>query len=92
MEIWQENQLRLRLIRKKNLKKKKKKTRDYLKLNFKYPEFSIGFRWVLRARCGDKFDALVAEATDRIEDDYTRTIFLLLLKKIIIPNWNYWFF
>jgi len=28
------------------------KTREYLKLNYKYPEFSIGFRWVLRARCG----------------------------------------
>ena len=22
-------------------------TREYLKLNYKYPEFSIGFRWVL---------------------------------------------
>ena len=79
-------------ISKVHMKSKFEKTREYLKLNFKYPEFSIGFRWVLRARCGDKFDALVAEATDRIEDDYTRTIFLLLLKKIIIPNWNYWFF
>ena len=38
------------------------KTRDYLKLNFKYPEFSIGFRWVLRARCGYKFDARVTKA------------------------------
>ena len=36
-----------------------KKTRNYLKLNFKYPEFSIDFQWVLRARYGYKFDARV---------------------------------
>jgi len=41
-------------------------TREYLKLNYKYPEFSIGFRWVLRARCGYKFDARVAKM---IEED-----------------------
>ena len=45
------------------------KTRVYLKLNNKYPEFSIGFRWVLRARCGYKFDALVAKAAKMIEED-----------------------
>jgi len=34
----------------KAYKKKNKfeKTREYLKLKYKYPEFSIGFRWVLR--------------------------------------------
>jgi len=45
------------------------KTREYLKLNYKYPEFSIGFRWVLRARCGYKFDARVAKAAKMIEED-----------------------
>jgi len=46
-----------------------KKTRNYLKLNFKYPEFSIGFRWVLCARCGYKFNARVAKAAIRVEDN-----------------------
>jgi len=45
------------------------KTREYLKLNYKYPEFSIGFRWVLRARYGYKFDARVAKAAKMIEED-----------------------
>jgi hypothetical protein len=50
-------------------KNKFEKTRDYLKLNFKYPEYSIGFRWVLRARYGYKFDVRVSKATNMIEDD-----------------------
>ena len=45
------------------------KTRKYLTLNYKYPEFSIGYRWVLRARCGYKFDARVAKAAKMIEED-----------------------
>jgi len=45
------------------------KTRNYLKLNFKYPEYSIGFRWVLRARCGYKFNARVTKDVNMIEDD-----------------------
>jgi len=45
------------------------KTREYLKLNYKYPEFSIGFRWVLRARYGYKFVARVAKAAKMIEED-----------------------
>jgi len=45
------------------------KTREYLKLNYKYPEFSIGFRWVLHARCGYKFNAHVAKAAKMIEED-----------------------
>jgi len=35
---------------KTNNKNKFEKTRDFLKLSLKYPKFSIGFRWVLRAR------------------------------------------
>ena len=45
------------------------KTREYLRLNYKYSEFSIGFRWVLRSRCGYKFDARVAKAAKMIEED-----------------------
>ncbi|KAG4102570.1 hypothetical protein H8356DRAFT_1324470 [Neocallimastix lanati (nom. inval.)] len=51
------------------IKNKFEKTREYLKLNYKYPEFSIGFRWVLRARCGYKFDARVTKAAKMIEED-----------------------
>jgi len=32
-------------------KNKFEKTRDYQKINFTCPEYSTGFRWVLRARC-----------------------------------------
>jgi len=35
----------------------------------KYPEFIISFRWALRDRCGYKFDARVAKATNTVEDD-----------------------
>jgi len=54
------------------------KTRDYLNINFKYPEFSIGFRWILCARCGYKFDARVAKAVNMIEDDFPELCPLLL--------------
>ena len=32
------------------------KTREYLKLNYKYPEFSNGFQWVLRANASEGED------------------------------------
>jgi len=58
MEIWQENTIKAKAYK----KNKFEKTRKYLKLYYKYPEFSIDFRWVLRTRCGYKFDARVAKA------------------------------
>ena len=54
------------------------KTREYLKLSYKYPEFSIGFRWVLCARCGYKFEAHVAKAANRVEDDCPERVSSLL--------------
>ena len=54
------------------------KIRDYLKLNFKYPEYSIGFRWVLHVRYGYKFDACVAKATKYDWRWLSRTVSLLL--------------
>jgi len=45
-----------------------KKTWNYIKLNFKYPEYNIGFQWILRARCGYKFNARVDKAANIIED------------------------
>jgi len=65
-------------IKAKDYKKNEfKKTRDYLKLNIKYPELSIGFQWVLHARCGYKFDARVAKAAKMIAK-LSRMLFLLL--------------
>jgi len=59
-----------KFIKTKAYKKNKfEKTRDNLKLNFKYPEFIIGFRWVLRSRCGYKFDARVAKIAKMFEVD-----------------------
>ena len=45
------------------------KTREYLKLNYKYPKFSISVRRILRVRCGYKFDACVAKSSKMIEED-----------------------
>jgi len=64
-----------------------KKTREYLKLNYKYPEYSIGFGWVLHARCGYKFDVPVAKAAKMIEDDYSECV-LVVIGKILILGWN----
>ena len=52
-----------------HMKSKFEKTREYLKLNFKYPEFSIGFQRALLARCGYKFYVRVAKAAKMIEKD-----------------------
>ena len=54
------------------------KSRDFLKLKFKYPEYSIGFRWVLRARIEYEFDVRVAKAANMIKDNCSRTMSLLL--------------
>jgi len=59
-------------------KNKFEKTGNYWKLNFKYPEYSIGFRWVLCARCGYKFEAHVAKAANRVEDDCPERVSSLL--------------
>jgi len=63
------------------------KIREYLKLNYKYPEFSIGFQWVIRARCGYKFDARVAKAANMIEEDCPERC-SYCYRKIVILDWN----
>jgi len=50
-------------------KNKYEKTKEYLKLNYKYPEYNIGFRWVLHSKCGYIFDARVVKAANMIEED-----------------------
>jgi len=46
------------------------KTRGHLKLNFKYPEYSIGFWWAFHTRCGYKFDVHASKAANMTEDNY----------------------
>ncbi|ORX85591.1 hypothetical protein BCR32DRAFT_276141 [Anaeromyces robustus] len=43
-------------------------SRSFLKLNLEFPEYSKGFRWILRARCGYKIDARVAKAAKMINN------------------------
>jgi len=50
-------------------KNKFEKIRDYLELNFKCSEFSIGFWWVFRTRSEYKFNVCVAKAAKMIEED-----------------------
>ena len=38
------------------------KTKDYLNLCYDYPELSLGFQWLMKARCGYRCDASVAKA------------------------------
>ena len=70
LNLYWDRELAGKSIKAKAYKNNKfEKTREYLKLNYKYPEFSIGFQWVLRAICGYKFDALVAIAAKMIEEN-----------------------
>jgi len=71
-------------------KNKFKKTRDHLKLNFKYPEKSIDFLWVLRARYGYKFDARFAKVDNKIEDDYPER-FSCCYREYSNPQLEHWF-
>jgi len=57
-------------------------------LNYKYPEYTIGFRWILHARCGYTFDARVAKVANRIEDDCPERCHCYYRKKIVILDWN----
>ncbi|ORX63408.1 zincin [Anaeromyces robustus] len=43
-------------------------SRNYLKLNLEFPEYTKGFRWILKARCGYKIDARVAKAAKMINN------------------------
>ena len=63
-----------------------KKNKFEKKKNFKYPEFRIGFQWVLQARCGYKFYIRVAKASKIIKDDYP--VLSLLLQKNKKKNSN----
>jgi len=54
--------------------------------NFKYPEFIIGFRWVLRARRGYKFDARVTKATNMMKTVLKGI--LVVIEKVVILDWN----
>ena len=56
--------LRLKIYKIDNFEK----SRGYLRLNLEYPEFSRGFRWLLRARCGYKIDASVAKAAKLVNN------------------------
>ena len=56
----------------------------------KTTEFSIGFRWVFRSRCGNKFNACVAKAANMIEDDYQERC-PCYYKKNSNPRLEHWF-
>ena len=47
-------------------------TADYLKLCYDYPELSLGFQWLLKARCGYKFNASVAKAAKIVTKYYPK--------------------
>ncbi|KAG4106988.1 hypothetical protein H8356DRAFT_1417262 [Neocallimastix lanati (nom. inval.)] len=59
-----------------------KKNKFEKKKNFKYPEFRIGFQWVLQARCGYKFYIRVAKASKIIKDDYPSQILILIVYNV----------
>jgi len=42
---------------------------NYLDLCYDYSELSLGFQWLMKARCGYKFDASVAKAAKLVTED-----------------------
>jgi hypothetical protein len=61
-----------------------------LNLNFKYPEFRIGFRWVHRDICGSKFNARIVKTVNRIEDHCPERC-PYCYRKNNNPQLEYWF-
>jgi len=47
-------------------------TRRYINLTVKYPQFTLGFLWLLRIRCGYRFDASVAIAAGLVSENIPR--------------------
>ncbi|KAG4102823.1 hypothetical protein H8356DRAFT_1420681 [Neocallimastix lanati (nom. inval.)] len=65
----------------------KKRNSNYLKAQLqKYPEFSIGFRWELHARCGYKFKAGITKAAKMLEENCAKRF--LYEKYFIISKYN----
>jgi len=67
------------------------KTKDYLKLNFKYPKYSSSFRWALHARCRYKFDDRIIKTTNMIEDGYSERCSCCYWKNSYPRLEHYWF-
>ncbi|KAG4092974.1 hypothetical protein H8356DRAFT_1338097 [Neocallimastix lanati (nom. inval.)] len=60
-------------------------------INKKYPEYSIGFRWVLLTRYGYKFNARVVKAANRNEDDCPDRC-PCYIRENSNPRLEHWFF
>ena len=44
--------------------------RDYIKLNLEYPQYTRGFHWLLKARCGYKTDSKVLKAANLVNSSF----------------------
>ena len=45
-------------------------SRDYIKLNLEYPQYTKGFHWLLKARCGYKTDSKVLKAANLVNSSF----------------------
>ena len=45
-------------------------TREYYKLGLDFPQYTLGFHWLLKARCGYRLDSKVLKAANLVESSY----------------------
>ena len=58
-------------IKAKRYKKNKfEVTREYYKLGLKYPQYTRGFHWLLKARCGYRIDSEGLKAAKLVKSSY----------------------
>ena len=67
---WKRDFLKESIKAKKYIKYKFEETRDYNKLNLEYPQYTKGFHWLLKARCGYKLDSAVLKAANLVNSSF----------------------
>ena len=48
-------------------------------LSFKYPQFNLGFSWIIRLRCGYKYNTTIAIRMGRVSEDCPKVTNLLYI-------------
>jgi len=58
-------------------------------LNLKYPQFNLGFSWIIRLRCGYKYNTTIAIRMGRVSEDCPKTC---LCCGEVNQSFEYWIF
>ncbi|OUM69464.1 hypothetical protein PIROE2DRAFT_2550 [Piromyces sp. E2] len=82
-EFYWNRDLRKKSIKADNyIENKFVETRGYYKLNLEFPQYTKGFHWLLKARCGYKLDSTVLKAAKLVNSSFPDRCFCC--KKIIV--------